>query len=68
MEWWKGVACLVVVILGIVLFLYGANFYDNTVGWAGVYVFFVGIAAYVLLWVFSRSAKSEVTSALDQKP
>jgi len=52
-----------VLILGIILFLYGANYYDNFVGWAGVYLFVGGILAYVLLKVFSRKKKSVV----DQK-
>ena len=61
---WKGPACLLVVILGVVLFVYGANYYDNVVGWTGVYLFFGGIIAYVLLVVFWHPAKS----ASDQKP
>ncbi|MGA2308309.1 MAG: hypothetical protein ABSG57_02020 [Candidatus Bathyarchaeia archaeon] len=61
---WKGLACLFVVILGVILFLYGANYYDNIVGWTGVYLFVGGIVAYVLLRVFLHRAKS----ASDQKP
>ena len=49
---WKGLACFLVVILGVILFLYGANYYNNVVGWAGVYLFVGGIVAYVLLRVF----------------
>jgi hypothetical protein len=58
--------CLVIVVLGIVLFLYGSNYYDNTIGWTGIYLFFGGIVAYVLLRVLSCPAKS--TPAPDQKP
>jgi len=61
---WKGLACLLVVILGVILFLYGANYYDNFVGWTGVYLFFGGIVAYVLLRVFWHPTKS----VSDQKP
>jgi len=61
---WKGPACLLVVILGVILFVYGANYYDNVVGWTGVYLFFGGIIAYALLTVFWHPAKS----ASDQKP
>ena len=60
---WKGLACLIVVILGVFLFLYGANYDDNFVGWAGVYLFVGGILAYVFLNIFSRKKKS----ADDQK-
>jgi len=61
---WKWPICLLVVIVGVVLFLYGANYYNNIVGWAGVYLFVGGIVAYVLLKVFSHPAKSAVV----QKP
>jgi membrane-bound ClpP family serine protease len=61
---WKGLACLLVVILGIVLFLYGANYYDEIVGWTGVGLFIGGILAYVFLRIFSLWTKSES----DQKP
>ena len=50
---WDGLGCFAVVVLGVVLFLYGANYYNNVVGWAGVYLFGGGILAYVLLKVFS---------------
>ena len=61
---WEGLACFLIVVLGIILFLYGANYYNNDVGWAGVYLFVGGIVAYVLLWVFWHPAKG----ASDQKP
>jgi FtsH-binding integral membrane protein len=61
---WMGLTCLLVVILGVVLFLYGSNYYDYIVGWAGVYLFVGGIIAYVLLRVFRHPAKS----VPDQKP
>ena len=68
---WKGLACLLVVILGVILFLYGANselyginYYDNVVGWTGVYLFVGGILAYVLLRILSH----ETRRTPDQKP
>ncbi len=54
---WEGPACLLVVVLGAVLFLYGANYYSYLVGWAGVYLFVGGIVVYVLLRVFSSPSK-----------
>jgi hypothetical protein len=56
---WKGLACLLVVILGVVLFLYGANFYNNFVGWAGVYLFVGGILAYVFVRIFFSGKDGE---------
>jgi len=61
---WKGLICLFVVILGLVLFLYGANYYDNIVGWVGIYSFVGGILAYVFVLIFRRLKKG----AVDQKP
>ena len=63
---WVGVTCLLIVILGIILFVYGANYYDNIIGWTGIYLFLGGIIAYILLRVLSRPAKS--TPAPDQNP
>jgi membrane-bound ClpP family serine protease len=52
-------ACLGAVILGFVLFLYGANFYSAIVGWAGVYFFFGGIIAYLVLYIYDELTKKE---------
>jgi len=60
---WKGPACLFVVILGIFLFLYGANNWNNFVGWAGVYLFVGGILAFVVLWLYSRLRKRSAGAA-----
>ena len=60
---WKGLACLLVVLLGVFLFLYGANYYNNVAGWAGVYLFVGGILAYVFL----RILFSETKDTSDQK-
>lgn len=61
---WIDITCLLVIILGIILFLYGANYYDNIIGWTGIYLFVGGIIAYVLRRVFWHPAKSTP----DQKP
>jgi hypothetical protein len=61
---WKGLICLLAVILGVVLFLYGANYYDEVVGWTGVGLFAGGILAYLILRIFLLHTKS----ASDQKP
>jgi hypothetical protein len=52
-------ACLGAVILGFFLFLYGANFYDVFVGWAGVYLFFGGIIGYLVLYIYGELTKKE---------
>jgi hypothetical protein len=56
---WTDWACLGVVILGFVLFLYGANFYDSLVGWIGVYLFFGGILVFLILYIYRELTKKE---------
>jgi hypothetical protein len=50
---------LVIVILGFALFLYGANFYDAVVGWIGVFLFFGGILAFLVLYIYGELTKKE---------
>jgi hypothetical protein len=54
---WRGLVCLLIVIVGVVLFLYGANYYDAGVGWAGVGLFVGGFLSYVLLKVYEYLVK-----------
>ena len=60
---WKVLVCLLVSVLGIVLYVVGANIYDNLVGWAGVYLFVGGLLAYVFVKILFRGNKDSV----DQK-
>lgn len=46
---WKDIICLFAVIIGVILFLYGANYYNAIVGWAGV---FLVVAGLVFAFVF----------------
>jgi hypothetical protein len=50
-------ACLGTIILGFVLFLYGANFYDAVVGWVGVYLFWGGILAFLVFYIYGELTK-----------
>ncbi|HLE74892.1 MAG TPA: hypothetical protein VI864_02465 [Candidatus Bathyarchaeia archaeon] len=54
---WKDWACLGVIVLGVVLFLYGANYYDATVGWAGVCLAIIGILAILILYIHGELTK-----------
>lgn len=45
--------------MGVVLFLYGANFYDAVIGWIGVYLFFGGIIAFLVLYIYAELTKKE---------
>ena len=52
-------ACLVAVILGFVLFLYGANVYNAVVGWVGVYFFFGGILVFLVRYIYGELTKED---------
>jgi len=45
------------VILGFVLFLYGANFYDIVIGWVGVYLIIGGILVFLLFYIYNELTK-----------
>ena len=49
--------CVALMILGIIFFLYGANYYDNTVGWAGVLLFVIGFFGLIILAVYNALRK-----------
>lgn len=46
--------CLGAVVMGIVLFLYGANYYNSLIGWAGVYIIVVGFIVRILLLIWKN--------------
>jgi hypothetical protein len=49
--------CFGIIVLGVVLFLYGANYYDATVGWAGVYLVIIGLLAILVLYIYGELTK-----------
>jgi len=56
---WTDILCFVLVILGIALFLYGANAYDAVSGYGGIGLFILGILLYAALQILSVSKKKE---------
>ena len=54
---WKDLACLGVIIFGLVLFLYGSNYYTAAVGWTGVCLIIVGFFAEIVLQVYEALMK-----------
>lgn len=46
-------ACFFIIVLGIILFLVGANLYNAFVGWLGVFLFLGGIIALVALYMYN---------------
>jgi hypothetical protein len=58
---WTDLVCLGTGVLGFVLFLYGANFYDVIVGWVGVYLFLGGFLAFLVFYIYGElTKKSEI--------
>ena len=49
--------CLGIIVLSVVLFLYGANYYEATVGWSGVFLFIAGILAFLIRYIYSELTK-----------
>jgi len=56
---WKDLICLSVLIVGVVLFLYGANYYDALIGWTGVYLAIAGFLVKTVLIVWESLKGSE---------
>jgi uncharacterized membrane protein len=54
---WVNWTCLGVVLLGFVLFLCGANYYNAAVGWVGVGLFVVGILVFLVHYVYGELTK-----------
>lgn len=61
---WKGIALFLAALVGIILFLYGANYYDNTVGWAGIILVIASFVAWIVLKVYVFTRKKENLKAV----
>jgi len=56
------------VILGIALFLVGANIYNAFVGWAGVYMVIGGILLYVCVYLYVELRKKGSAKEVAPQP
>jgi hypothetical protein len=54
---WRDLLHLCLVLVGVVLFLYGSNYYEALVGWAGVVLMVGGFAAEIALKVYEFARK-----------
>jgi hypothetical protein len=61
---WTDWMCLLIFILGFLLFLVGANIYNLIIGYSGIYIFIGAIAAYVIIYAY----KELTTEAPVQNP
>jgi len=56
---WKDTVCLIIVIMGLLIFLYGANYYSELAGWSGIILVAVGVFVEVALTVYGSVTKKE---------
>ncbi len=54
-------AIVAVLMLGFLLFLYGANYYNAVVGYVGIYLFIGGIAAYLIIYIYKELRKKDIS-------
>ncbi len=58
---WMNWVCVGVVVLGFVLFLYGANYYDAVVGFAGIFLFLAAVIGILTLYIYGALTKKAPT-------
>jgi hypothetical protein len=54
---WLSWLCLGLIVSGLVIFLYGANFYNAASGWAGVGLFVIGILVFLVHYIYGLLTK-----------
>jgi len=54
---WINWACVGLIVLGFVLFLYGSNSYEAGIGFAGLFLLVVGIVGALVVYVYSELTK-----------
>jgi len=55
----KDLLCLVLALIGVVLFLYGSNYFSAAVGWLGIFLIVAGIVVEIVLEVYVAVRKRE---------
>jgi hypothetical protein len=61
----RDLVILLVVIVGIVMFLYGSNAYDPFFGWGGIFLAVGGIIAYVALEIYGSLRKKRKLKTIE---
>jgi len=59
MKLWKDVLCFLLVVVGAILFLYGANYYNVAIGWTGLGVFISGFVVFLILKAYEIFTKKK---------
>jgi membrane-bound ClpP family serine protease len=55
----RDIVSVLLIIVGVVLFLYGANYYEAAIGYAGVGLFIGGFVVYAVWKVYEVSTKGK---------
>jgi len=58
---WKDIVCVYIIVIGVVLFLYGSNYYNALAGWTGVYLVIGGFFAEIVLKLYESVRKKKVS-------
>jgi len=56
---WKEILCVCVIVVGMILFLYGANYYNAVIGWTGFSLILGSFFAEIVFKVYERTRKKE---------
>ncbi len=59
---WKDLVLVIVFIVGVVLFLYGANYFNAAVGWTGIGLILAALVAGIALRIYESIGKKEKIS------
>ncbi len=59
---WKSIVLVIVAILGVILLLYGANYYNALIGYLGLLVIVIAIVGAAVIKLFERTRKRESLS------
>ena len=54
---WMNWACVGIMVLGFVLILYGANYYDAGIGYSGIFLFLAGVIGLLTLYIYGVLTK-----------
>jgi hypothetical protein len=54
---WKEIVCICAILIGVTLFLYGANYYNAVIGWTGFSLMIGGFFAGITFKVYESVRK-----------
>lgn len=54
---WRDLLCICVIVIGAILFLYGANYYNVMIGWTGFSLLIVGFFAEIVFKIYEHMRK-----------